>query len=123
MAQIRFETPTGTVAVRETDDAITEVGWVRDWKRDRKRDWTRDGASDEETPLLAEARRQILEYFDGRRRTFDLPLSPHGPAFQQAVWRAMLAIPFGAVRTYGDLARDLDSVPRDRKSTRLNSSH
>src|SRR3546814_12686171 len=54
MAQIRFETPTGTVAVRETDDAITEVGWVRDWKRDRKRDWTRDGASDEETPLLAE---------------------------------------------------------------------
>src|SRR3546814_17985065 len=76
MAQIRFETPTGTVAVRETDDAITEVGWVRDWKRDRKRDWTRDGASDEETPLLAEARRQLLEYFDGRRRTFDLPLSP-----------------------------------------------
>src|SRR3546814_13529676 len=87
MAQIRFETPTGTVAVRETDDAITEVGWVRDWKRDRKRDWTRDGASDEETPLLAEARRQILEYFDGRPRTFDLPLSPHGPAFQQAVRR------------------------------------
>lgn len=51
------------------------------------------------------ARRQLGEYFDGRRRRFDLPLRPAGTPFQRAVWQALLAIPYGSTRSYGELAR------------------
>ena len=57
-----------------------------------------------ETPLLQEAEEQLNEYFAGVRRSFDLPLAPKGTAFQQAVWTEMNKIPYGEVRTYGQLA-------------------
>lgn len=49
---------------------------------------------------LDQACRQLDEYFGGQRRRFDLPLAPRGTAFQQAVWRALLEIPFGETCTY-----------------------
>ncbi|HTR51533.1 MAG TPA: methylated-DNA--[protein]-cysteine S-methyltransferase [Kofleriaceae bacterium] len=55
--------------------------------------------------VLARAATQLDEYFAGTRRTFDLPLAPHGTGFQQRVWRALCAIPFGATSSYGELAR------------------
>ena len=65
-----------------------------------------------ETPLLTEARDQLDAYFDGQLTRFTIPLAPAGTAFQKAVWRAMQDIPYGRVRTYGDLAKDLGSAPR-----------
>lgn len=58
-------------------------------------------------PVLARAARQLQEYFAGERETFDLPLAPHGTEFQRAVWSALTAIPFGATRSYGELAATL----------------
>lgn len=53
----------------------------------------------------AGARTQLLEYFDGRRRAFTLPLAPAGTEFQLRVWRALMEIPFGETRSYGQIAR------------------
>lgn len=55
-------------------------------------------------PLLHEARRQLEAYFTGRLRSFDLPLDVQGTAFQQAIWQALRAIPFGKLKSYGELA-------------------
>ncbi|MDO4724249.1 MAG: methylated-DNA--[protein]-cysteine S-methyltransferase [Comamonadaceae bacterium] len=55
-------------------------------------------------PLLAAAARQLGEYFAGSRRAFDLPLSPQGTDFQQRVWQALRAIPYGHTRSYAQLA-------------------
>jgi len=63
-------------------------------------------------PVLAEARRQIDDYFDGKRTDFDLPLNPHGTPRQREIWQAMSRIPYGETKTYGDLARELGSAPR-----------
>ena len=60
-----------------------------------------------ETPLLQEAEEQLNEYFAGVRREFDLPLAAKGTAFQQAVWAQLCKIPYGEVRTYGQLAAAL----------------
>jgi len=57
------------------------------------------------TPVLDATARQLAEYFAGTRRTFDLPLAPRGTGFQQRVWRALLAVPYGATCSYGDIAR------------------
>jgi methylated-DNA-[protein]-cysteine S-methyltransferase len=55
--------------------------------------------------LLRRACRQLGEYFAGTRKVFDLPLDlSFGTPFQQAVWRACAAIPFGKTCSYGDLA-------------------
>jgi methylated-DNA-[protein]-cysteine S-methyltransferase len=72
-------------------------------------------ASDFETPtrpsepegVLAEAVHQLDEYFAATRREFELDLAPHGTAFQLAVWDALLAIPYGATASYGDIARSV----------------
>lgn len=60
-----------------------------------------------ETPLLQETEEQLNEYFAGARREFDLPLAPKGTVFQKAVWAEMNKIPYGEVRTYGQLAAAL----------------
>ena len=67
-----------------------------------------------ETPLLQEAEEQLNEYFAGARREFDLPLAPKGTAFQKAVWAEMNKIPYGEVRTYGQLAAALGKPKASR---------
>ncbi|MBI3847797.1 MAG: methylated-DNA--[protein]-cysteine S-methyltransferase [Planctomycetes bacterium] len=54
---------------------------------------------------LAAARRQLEQYFAGKRRAFELPLDFGGTEWQRAVWREVRAIPFGETRTYRDVAR------------------
>ena len=68
-----------------------------------------------ETPLLQEAEEQLNEYFAGVRREFDLPLAAKGTPFQQAVWAQLHKIPYGEVRTYGQLAAALGK-PKARRA-------
>lgn len=56
-------------------------------------------------PLLKKAVKQLDEYFAGKRKKFDLPLSMKGTEFQQKVWEALRAIPYGETRSYGDIAK------------------
>ena len=57
---------------------------------------------------------QLEEYFAGRRREFELAIAPFGTDFQLRVWRALCAIPFGAVRNYGDIARAIGQPKASR---------
>ena len=61
----------------------------------------------EDPAAFVALRDQIAEYFTGRRESFDLALDPRGTPFQLKVWQALLRIPYGKVRTYGDLARTI----------------
>lgn len=61
-------------------------------------DWQRDDRS------LPEVRRQLKDYFSGRRRAFDVPLAPKGTPFQLQAWQALQAIPYGTTITYGQQA-------------------
>ncbi|MEM7189584.1 MAG: methylated-DNA--[protein]-cysteine S-methyltransferase [Pseudomonadota bacterium] len=93
-----MDTPLGRVALTEQDGAITELTWGAE--------------GSDETPLLREAEQQLTAYFAHDLRDFDLPLRPHGDRFQQSVNAAMRAIPYGETREYGDIARDLGSMPQ-----------
>jgi methylated-DNA-[protein]-cysteine S-methyltransferase len=64
------------------------------------------GATDD-SPVLAETRRQLDAYFAGTRTTFDLPLDLRGTPFQQAAWLALAEIPFAETRTYAEQAARL----------------
>jgi methylated-DNA-[protein]-cysteine S-methyltransferase len=49
--------------------------------------------------------RQLREYFQGKRTAFEIRLHPKGTPFQKAVWKALLDIPYGQTRSYGDIAK------------------
>jgi O-6-methylguanine DNA methyltransferase len=74
-------------------------------------------------PLLERLRSQLAEYFDGRRRVFDVPLRFAGTPFQERVWNRLLTIPYGEVRSYLDLARDLGDVKAVRAVGGANGSN
>ena len=59
---------------------------------------------------FARVQAQLLEYFSGARRRFELPLAPAGTPFQLRVWRALCTIPYGETLSYGELARRLGLV-------------
>lgn len=88
-------TPAGCLELAEQDGALMSVRLVREVMPEK----------DDAVPLLGQAADQLREYFAGQRKTFDLPLAPQGTAFQKAVWKALLEIPYGQTCTYGDIAR------------------
>ena len=65
----------------------------------RKDDW-----HEGDNAMLRRARSQLDEYFAGKRRAFDLPLSPAGTEFQRSVWTALATIPYGETISYAQLA-------------------
>ena len=72
--------------------------------RSRPRRSPREAPARPDGPL-GEARRQLAEYFAGRRREFDLPLELRGTAFQERVWQALLGVRYGETVSYTELAR------------------
>ena len=65
-----------------------------------------------ETPLAAEAVRQLHAYLADPSFEFGLPLRPAGTHFQRRVWAEIAAIPLGQTHTYGQLAKNLKNAPR-----------
>jgi len=91
-----YETPIGRLAIAETEGAVSHLRF--------------DGAAPlagyepKETPAIRQAGEQLLAYFSGQRTSFDIPLHLKGTPFQQSVWSALQAIPFGETRSYKDIA-------------------
>ena len=87
--------PVGDLTLTEEEGALTGLYFGR---------LSRPGEAGP-TALLEEAARQLREYFAGQRREFGLPLRLRGTAFQMQVWQVLQTIPYGEVRTYGEIAR------------------
>ena len=71
----------------------------------------------------ATVRRQLLDYFAGQRRDFDLLLAPAGTSFQARVWSALRRIPFGETRSYGQLAAQVGRPAAARAVGRANATN
>ncbi len=95
----KYDGPIGPYLVQETDGALTRI-----WVGNRLERVSHDGEW-QETPLLAEADRQLKAYFERRLTCFDLPWRLEGTPFQLKIWRLLQEIPYGTVITYGELAR------------------
>ncbi len=67
----------------------------------------RPAGRNDRSPMLAQARRELEEYGRGRRTHFSVPFELEGTHFQCEVWKALFEIPWGEVRTYGEVARAL----------------
>lgn len=100
----RLETPVGQLTLVATDEGLAAVLWEND--RPHRVPVHIEG-EDAHHPVLAEAARQLHEYFAGQRKAFALTLDVTGTVFQRTVWEALRTIPFGETRSYGDIARQI----------------
>ncbi|AGX41570.1 methylated-DNA--[protein]-cysteine S-methyltransferase [Clostridium saccharobutylicum] len=93
-----YNTMIGELGIEENGLAITKVFLV-------DKDIEKGPSEKNETELLKEAIKQLNEYFDGKRKEFNLPLAPKGTEFQKKVWNTLKEIPFGETRSYGEIAK------------------
>ena len=95
--QLSFHSPVGDLTVSTLNNAIVALDWG----------WSTTQTS---TSLLKETHNWINKFFKGNINAPNLPLHPAGSKFQKQVWAEMAAIPFGETRSYGDIARKLNTA-------------
>jgi methylated-DNA-[protein]-cysteine S-methyltransferase len=111
-------TPIGPLTLVATPDALREVRFPNG-----RPPAAGDGPLRPDHPVLAEAARQLGEYFDGSRLAFDVPLDPRGSPFQLAAWRGLTTIPYGETVSYGEQARRLGHDGKARAIGAANGSN
>jgi methylated-DNA-[protein]-cysteine S-methyltransferase len=99
-----MDSPVGKVKLIANNNGLVAILWEsEDFSRVKL-----DIPSENKThPTLLETEYQLREYFDGKRKTFDIALDLRGTVFQKKVWTALLSIPFGATKSYGTLAKQM----------------
>jgi methylated-DNA-[protein]-cysteine S-methyltransferase len=98
------QTPVGKLKLVGSDRGLAAILWEKD---DPKRVRLNITAEDKAHPVLLETEQQLNAYFAGKRKQFSVKLDFAGTVFQKKVWRALLAIPFGETRSYGQIAKQL----------------
>ena len=100
MIYTEFHSPFGTTFAAADNGRLQHLWFPNQKHEPDPTHWERDDSN----PLFAELQQQLKEYSTGQRHSFDLPLDAKGTEFQESVWKALLAIPFGQYCSYGDLA-------------------
>lgn len=102
-----MDSPLGRLTLVGRGERLAAILWENDKPgRVRLGEMREDAAS----TVLLDTERQLNEYFAGRRQSFELALDFSGTDFQKRVWAALLTIPFGETRSYGDIARQLGDI-------------
>ncbi|MBD1557518.1 methylated-DNA--[protein]-cysteine S-methyltransferase [Vibrio sp. S9_S30] len=92
----------GDVTIQANDDGLLGIWFETHTTKPQEL-----GREDRHHKVLAEACKQLTEYFEGSRKTFDVPLAAKGTDFQKQVWQALTQIPFGETWSYQDLANTI----------------
>jgi O-6-methylguanine DNA methyltransferase len=106
----RFDSPLGQMVMVARNNHICQIDFeTLSYQPFDSKALERKGLRivEQETEVLAEAQRQLEEYFGGKRFEFDLPLAPEGTTFQQQAWQALREIPYGETRSYQQQAERL----------------
>jgi methylated-DNA-[protein]-cysteine S-methyltransferase len=102
-----MKSPVGTLKLIASEEGLAAILWEND---DPQRVRLNAVTEDPEHPILVQTERELREYFAGERQAFSVKLDFVGTDFQKKVWQAMVAIPFGETRSYGQLARQIGNV-------------
>jgi methylated-DNA-[protein]-cysteine S-methyltransferase len=104
---IYYHSPVGQLKITGTEHFITEIAF-----HDRSK--KPEGNKKNLPPMIITCVEQLIQYFNGDRRKFELPLNQEGTAFQKGVWTELMGIPYGKTISYLELARRTG----DTKATR-----
>ena len=97
-----IETKIGPLGIAEEDQMLTHLFFQQ--KKSPAE------ATEKWTPFLRRVAKELEEYISGKRKKFDIPLQFHGTDFQMSVWKALLTIPYGETRSYGEIAEQIGNA-------------
>ncbi len=95
MFYLHYKSPLGIITIIEQNGKITEISFGKKYTAE---------LINTPTPLLGIAKKQLEEYFSGKRKFFDLPIALSGTNFQLKVWNELLRIDYGSTKSYKDIA-------------------
>ncbi|MBX7456068.1 methylated-DNA--[protein]-cysteine S-methyltransferase [Mycolicibacterium sp. 3033] len=98
-----MDSPVGTLTLAGRDGRLRHLRMTDQTYEPDRSNWLRDDEA------FGDAVAQLEEYFRGERQDFDLGLDLVGTAFQRRVWEALLTIPYGETRSYGEIARQIEA--------------
>jgi methylated-DNA-[protein]-cysteine S-methyltransferase len=104
MNYAKFKSPIGWIEIRENEDKIMYLVFHNEEPQ----------IESYKCPLLTTALTQLEEYFQGKRKSFELPLMLKGTAFRMKVWQELTNIPYGKTITYGALAKKIGNSQASR---------
>ena len=126
LATAVVETPIGALRLAVSEAGVARIGLPRS-SGPGFAGWLRSSFADAERvpwlPLLDKLSQELIEYFGGRRREFEVPLDLRGTEFQLSVWREIAAIPYGETISYLELARRLGDEKCIRAAARANGAN
>lgn len=99
--------PVGLIRAIASDKGLVAIIWEGE---DYKRTKLSVPVQENNHQILLQTEKQLNEYFENKRTTFEIPLDFKGTEFQVKVWEALLKIPYGATKTYGELAKILGDI-------------
>lgn len=111
-----IDSPVGLLTLAGRDGRLMHLRMVDQTYEPDRADWQLDEHA------FPEAVEQLNAYFAGTRAHFDLDLELMGTAFQRKVWQALLTIPFGETRSYGEIAEQIGS-PTAYRAVGLANGH
>ncbi len=112
MAKCVFETPLGKIEAMADEEGLCSLDFDEN-----------ASVSDEENAHLTQLQSELREYFEGKRKTFDVRLNPKGTPFQMAVWRTLCDIPYGNVISYSQEAQMLSHAKAVRAVANANGKN
>jgi len=101
-----MKSPVGELKLIASDKGLAAILWGND---DPKRVRLNPLIENKKHPVLLETERQLNDYFSGKLKKFSVKLDFAGTEFQKKVWKALLTIPFGETRSYGQIAKQIGS--------------
>ena len=102
MYQYSYDTVIGEICIAEKDNCICNVSF-------ETLNYTK-----KETPLIKKTYSQLKEYFAGKRKSFNIPISANGTEFQIKVWKELQKIPYGKTATYKEIAENIGNKNASR---------
>ncbi|MBQ7631467.1 MAG: methylated-DNA--[Paludibacteraceae bacterium] len=98
-----YISPLGAIVIESDGEALTGLRFEESGVETMEKTTMADEAAD--IPVIAEVRKWLDDYFAGKESRNVPKLNPKGTDFQRKVWQALLTIPYGRTKTYGELAR------------------
>lgn len=89
-----YQSPLAPMIIKADDEALLSLAFGSTEEKDQ-------------SPILDQVKRELDEYWDGKRTVFSVPLNAVGTPFQQKVWQALLTIGYGETRSYGEIAAQI----------------
>lgn len=119
----RASSPVGELCILVSDLGLHAVFWEKELDKEKNKSNIQSIKYSETHPMMALTRKQLCEYFAGRRFGFSLPLVMEGTAFQKSAWEQLLRIPYGETISYLEQATRLGDSKKARAVGMANSKN